>query len=416
MWLVLLLEGLGLAAVAGVFVFVLTNGAGPGGMPALFLAASTLAPSSTAAPATVSPTPTLAPPTATRGLPTATFTPLPTPTQTLTPTVTGHVTENGTGLRLREQPGTAGAILDSLSALAPLQLLGRTADSLWLQVITGNQVHGWVKAVWVATDADLNSLSVTGVATDAPVTSFNYLSGVTAHARQIFLAGQQLGNRPDVFSKVGDSNTDNPAFLFPFDLGGYNLGDYSDLQLTVGYFAGSFSRTSVAAVGGYSTSKVLDPSLAGAGCNGGETPLACEYRQNRPSAALILLGTGDQHTWQGFEARYRQIIEYTIDQGIVPVLMTKADDLETRDNTAPQGFINDTIRRLAQEYDVPLLDLRLAIDPLPNHGCNPDGFHYNTPPDGQSANFDAAHMLYGFNVRNLTALEALDSLRKYVLY
>jgi hypothetical protein len=170
------------------------------------------------------------------------------------------------------------------------------------------------------------------------------------------------------------------------------------------------------AVVGFSTYKVLDPSLAGAGCNSGETPLACEYRQNRPSAALILLGTGDQHTWQGFEARYRQIVEYTIAQGIVPVLMTKADDLETLENTAPQGFINDTIRRLAKEYDVPLLDLRLAIEPLPNHGCKPDGFHYNSPPDGQSANFDADHMQYGFNVRNLTALEALDALRKYVLY
>jgi hypothetical protein len=300
--------------------------------------------------------------------------------------------------------------------LTPLELLGRTADSLWLQVVTDKQKHGWVKAVYVITDGDLGRLAVTGVAADAPVTSYNYLSGVTAHAREIFLAGQKLGNRPDVFSKVGDSNTDNPAFLVPFDVGGFSLGDYGDLDLTIGYFSGSFARDSMAAVGGYSTSKVLDPALAGAGCNGGETPLACEYRQNRPSAALILLGTGDQHTWQGFEARYRQIVEYTIAQGIVPVLITKADDLETLENTAPQGFINDTIRRLALEYDVPLLDLRLAIDPLPNHGCNPDGFHYNTPPDGQSANFDADHLLYGFNVRNLTALEALDALRKYVLY
>src|SRR6185369_8197907 len=105
-------------------------------------------------------------------------------------------------------------------------------------------------------------------------------------------------------------------------------------------------------VGGYSTSKVLDPALAGAGCNGGETPLACEYRLNRPSVALILLGTGDQHTWQGFEARYRQIIEYTIAQGIVPVLITKADDLESLENTAPVGYINATIRQLAVEYDV----------------------------------------------------------------
>ena len=145
-------------------------------------------------------------------------------------------------------------------------------------------------------------------------------------------------------------------------------------------------------------------------------PLACEYRVNKPSVALILLGTGDQHSWQGFEARYRTVIEYTIKQGIVPVLMTKADDLESKEDTAPVGFTNDTIRRLALEYDIPLLDLRQAVEPLPNLGCGPDGFHYNSPPDGQTTTFDSAHLTYGFNMRNLTALQALDALRRYVLY
>jgi hypothetical protein len=215
---------------------------------------------------------------------------------------------------------------------------------------------------------------------------------------------------------VGDSNTDNPAFMLPFDAGQYDLGDYPDLELTVGYFVGSFSRGSAAAVGGYSTSKVLDPSQADGRCDAGETPLACEYRLHRPSVALILLGTGDQHTWQGFEARYRQIIQFTIDQGIIPVLITKADDLETLENTAPQGYINSLIRQLAVEYDVPLLDLRAAVESLPNRGCLPDGFHYNSPPDGRTAVFDSAHLQYGYPVRNLTALQALDALRRLVLY
>jgi hypothetical protein len=188
------------------------------------------------------------------------------------------------------------------------------------------------------------------------------------------------------------------------------------LAPTISYFKGSYSRVSSAAVGGFSTTKVLDPALDRGACNGGETPLACEYRVNKPSVALILLGTGDQHSWQGFEARYRTIIEYTIKQGIVPVLMTKADDLESKEDTAPVGFTNDTIRRLALEYDIPLLDLRKAVEPLPNFGCGPDGFHYNSPPDGQTTTFDAAHLIYGFNMRNLTALQALDALRRYVLY
>jgi hypothetical protein len=243
-----------------------------------------------------------------------------------------------------------------------------------------------------------------------------YLSGVTANARAIYLRGLELGNRDFAFSMVGDSNTDNPAFMLPFDLGQYDLGDYADLALTIGYFEGSFSRDSAAAVGGFSTSKVLDPAQADGRCNGGESPLACEYRLHQPSVALILLGTGDQHTWQGFEARYRQIIEYSITQGVIPVLITKADDLESLENTAPPGYINSLIRQLAVAYDVPLLDLRAAVDGLPNRGCLPDGFHYNAPPDGRTAVFDAAHLQYGYTVRNLTALQALDALRRLVLY
>ena len=319
-------------------------------------------------------------------------------------------------MRLRKSPGTAGAIVDSLAALDQLTIVGRTDDKAWLQVLTAKNAQGWVKAVWVTVTGDLNTVAVTGKAGDAPDEALAYLSGITAHARKICLAGQAIGNHVDVFSKVGDSNTDNPAFLTPFDQGNYDLGNYSDLALTINYFKGSFARTSAAAVGGFSTAKVLDPANDQAGCASGETPLACEYRINRPSVALILLGTGDQHSWQGFEARYRTIIEYTIAQGIVPVLMTKADDLESKEDTAPAGFTNETIRRLAQEYDLPLLDLRKAVEPLPNLGCGPDGFHYNRPPDGQTATFDTAHLQYGFNMRNLTALQALDALRHYVLY
>jgi len=414
-------EALALLALVAFFVGVLLRPPGPAAVPSLLTAASppSPGPSSTApaintrspaVAALVTSTPLALPATATLATPTVTA------SATTTPGVTGQVIATGGGLRLRQSPGTAGAIVDSLAALDQLKIVGRTADNAWLQVVTAKGAQGWVKAVWLTVIGDLSTLAVTGQAADAPDEALAYLSGVTAHARQIFVAGQGLGNQADVFSKVGDSNTDNPAFLTPFDQGNYALGTYSDLAPTINYFKGSFSRISSAAVGGFSTAKVLDPANDRGPCNGGETPLACEYRVNKPSVALILLGTGDQHSWQGFEARYRTIIEYTIKQGIVPVLMTKADDLESKEDTAPVGFTNDTIRRLALEYDIPLLDLRKAVEPLPNRGCGPDGFHYNSPPDGQTTNFDAAHLTYGFNMRNLTALEALDALRRYVLY
>jgi uncharacterized protein YraI len=414
-------EVLALLALVAFFAGVLLRAPAPAALPGLVTPASTPSPgasstrpaASTRGPGEAA-TATLTPIGATATTQAASATIL--ATATLTPTVTGLVIESGSGLRLRQSPGTAGAIIDSLSAADRLEIVGRTNDNTWLQVITAQKKHGWVRADFVAVSGDLKTVVVTGKAVDAPDAALTYLSGISAHARQIFLAGQGLGNRDFAFSKVGDSNTDNPAFLTPFDQGNFDLGSHADLAPTVNYFRGSFARISDAAVGGFSTAKVLDPALARGGCAGGETPLACEYRINKPSVALILLGTGDQHSWQGFEARYRQIIEYTIQQGIVPVLMTKADDLESKEDTAPAGFTNDTIRRLAREYDVPLLDLRRAVEPLPNLGCGPDGFHYNSPPDGQTANFDAAHLIYGFNMRNLTALQALDALRRYVLY
>ena len=414
-------EVLALVGLVAFFAGVVLRSGTPAPLPGLVTAANTPSPGlsstrpvgSTAVPASATVTPPPLP--ATLG-PAATAMGTAVASRTVTSTVSGQVIETGGGLRLRQSPGTAGAVLDSLKPLDLLRIVGRTADNIWLQVVTIAGKSGWVKSEFVAITGDLKSVSVTGKAADAPDTALTFLSGITAHARNIFLAGQALGNRNYAFSKVGDSNTDNPAFLTPFDQGTFNLGSYVDLATTINYFRGSFARASHAAVGGFSTAKVLDPSLAGAGCAGGETPLACEYRLNKPSVALILLGTGDQHSWQGFEARYRKIIEYSIQQGVVPVLITKADDLESKEDTAPAGFTNETIRRLALEYDVPLLDLRHAVEPLPNLGCGPDGFHYNSPADGQTATFDAAHLTYGFNMRNLTALEALEALRRYVLY
>jgi len=242
-----------------------------------------------------------------------------------------------------------------------------------------------------------------------------YLSNITPHAREIFLLGQSLGNNARAFALVGDSNTDNPAFFAPFDRGWYNLGKYAYLQAAIRYFQGWFARHSPAAVGSFSTARALDPALAGAGCAPGETPLACEYRAKMPSVALILIGTGDHQDWRGFEGRYRQIIDFTLSKGIIPVLITKADDAEAIFGDAPLGYINGVIERLSVEYNIPLLDLRRVVNTLPDHGCTADGFHYSSPPDGRVADFTGNHLNYGFPVRNLTALQALEALRSHVL-
>jgi LysM repeat protein len=361
--------------------------------------------------------------------------------------VSPQVSAEGVNLALRESPGTDAKLITRLPAYTPLKMIGRTSDSAWVKVETTEKKQGWVFVLYV----DLNptfSLSKVTVLSDqsAPLpvaaaakssanstpapnsantppqqteppasSSYPYFSGV-GRASEIFVAGQKLGNRPNVFSVIGDSNSENPAFLKPIDWGAYDLGGYQYLRPTVDYFRGSFGRNSASAFGGFNTTMTLDPARAPSGCAAGENSLQCEYRLARPSIALIMLGTGDQHAWQGFEERYRKIIDYTISQGIIPVLQTKADDLETRDNNAPLGTINGIIRRLASEYRVPLLDVRAVMDTLPNRGCISDGFHYNKPPDGQAAYFSSSsYMQYGFNQRNLMALQALDLLRRQVI-
>ena len=72
-----------------------------------------------------------------------------------------------------------------------------------------------------------------------------------------------------------------------------------------------------------------------------------------------------------YERYMRQIIEYTMAQGAVPILATKADNIE-KDQS-----INLTTAKLAYEYDLPLWNWWAAAQPLGDHGIDPyrDGFH-----------------------------------------
>jgi LysM repeat protein len=333
------------------------------------------------------------------------------------------------GLRLRKGPGLDADVITKLPDATPLNLLARTGDSVWLEISLSDGTRGWVMSGYVDAIGSVASIVVAQSAQAPPIANATaappqsvprdepYLSAISAKVAAIYRAGQAKGNRANAFALVGDSNTQHPAFLQPLDQGNYNLGDYGYLEDTIKFFKGSFARSqsSPAAVGGFNTTKVLDPGNSPSWCNKGETPLACELRSTKASVALILLGTGDQHSWQGFEGRYRTIIEYTIAQGVIPVLITKGDSLESRDNNATPGYINAIIARLSREYDVPLLDLHLAIANLPNTGFNSDGFHYNSPPDNKSCYFLGDSMRYGYTIRNLTALQMLDAIRRQVL-
>jgi hypothetical protein len=227
-----------------------------------------------------------------------------------------------------------------------------------------------------------------------------FSTGDADTVRAIFEHGQALGNNPHAFSKIGDCNSELPFFLGKFDKEEYNLGLYAYLQPVIDQFAGSFGRESMAVWTGNHAWAVFDATWSNpAYCLPGETPIACEFRANRPSLVLIRLGTNESGSPDLFETNLRQIIEFSIDHGVIPVLGTKADHLEGSDRN------NDIVRALAEEYGVPLWDFGRVADSLPARGLLADGFHMSyVPPDYTTP----AALQTGHSVQNLMALMALN--------
>lgn len=225
-------------------------------------------------------------------------------------------------------------------------------------------------------------------------------------ARQIYVRGLALGNRPNAFAKVGDCGVETRFFLTDFDgdPAHYDLGPYEDLRTTIEYFAGSFDRDSVAAKNGANTAGLFVPLWADREiCGPDEGPLECEYRLWKPSIALIMVGTNDAGRPERFEESLRAVVDATIERGIVPVLATKADNLEGG------HVINAAIARVAKDYDIPLWNFWAAVQPLPRHGLQPDGAHLTFLPNRFG---DPNAMQTAWPVRNLTALQVLDALRQ----
>ena len=220
----------------------------------------------------------------------------------------------------------------------------------------------------------------------------------------IYARGLELGNNPRAFSKIGDCEAVASWFLKDFDLGEryYKLGEYADLQAVIDYYKGSYERESLAAKAGFTAASALSPLWADPyKCEKNETPLDCEYRVNRPILAFIIMGTNDHNHRATFEPNLRKVVERSIELGVIPVLVTKADNLEG-DNS-----LNASIAAIANEYDVPLWNYWAAVQGLPNAGLQEDKAHLTWAPNLFD---DPNNLLFAWPVRNLNALQTLDVL------
>lgn len=226
---------------------------------------------------------------------------------------------------------------------------------------------------------------------------------ISQTTREIYQRGLALGNNPHAFSKVGDCETYTTWFLNDFDQGSqaYNLGPYSDLQPVIDHFSGSYERLSVATRQGFTSASLSTPLWADREkCENAESPLACELRLHRPAFAIVALGTNDANDPKRFEENYRKVVETLIAQGVVPILATKADNLEG------DGSINATIVRLAHEYDLPLWNFWAALQDLPRQGLQEDGAHLTWYPNDFSNEWGMREASWPW--RNLTALQVLQ--------
>ncbi len=232
---------------------------------------------------------------------------------------------------------------------------------------------------------------------------------VSEATRAIYSRGIERGNDPRAFSKIGDCQNVPSLFLAPFDDPRlYSLGEeYAGLQETIDWYGGSFSRDSEAVRRGFNAASVISPFWSDPEmCESGESPLNCELRLNRPSVAIISLETWWEGAPENYEKYVREIIETTLAYDVVPILATKADDLEGGHQ------INALLADLAMEYEIPLWNFWRAVQPLPDHGLLEDGFHLT-----MAGNYfdDPQRMKKAWPWRNLTALQSLDQVRRIVV-
>ncbi|MBV6402557.1 MAG: hypothetical protein CNIPEHKO_02870 [Anaerolineales bacterium] len=212
--------------------------------------------------------------------------------------------------------------------------------------------------------------------------------------RKVYERGLSLGNDPHAFSLFGDCQARPAEFFGVFETDESLYQSLSpDLQETVDNFRGSFNRESPTAQDGTTPGALLwiQWHQGKFDCTFAETPVECELRIHRPSFVIIQIGTH-------FESRntdyLRRIIEQLLDEGVIPILATKADNREKDER------VNRDMALLASEYDLPLWNFWAAVSDLPNRGLYTRD---DRPLQGDIYLTDEAR-----GIHRMTALETLN--------
>jgi hypothetical protein len=224
--------------------------------------------------------------------------------------------------------------------------------------------------------------------------------------------------QPDVFAKVGASNTVSTGFFHCFAGSDIRLDAWAALEPTRAFFAArtvdgtrnSFNRTSLAATVGWSAGKALE---------GSPNPLEQEVAAIDAGFALVMFGTNDTYP-QGvmpFGRNLLGVVDELLTLGVVPILSTIPPRADSASADALVPEMNAIIRAVAQARQVPYVDLWQLLAPVPGHGLVGDGVHLSIYTNGGAHPcwFTPEAMSDGQNIRNRLHLEALDRARRFLL-
>ena len=219
-------------------------------------------------------------------------------------------------------------------------------------------------------------------------------TAIDSSLQNVYERGLSLGNDPHAFSIFGDCQAKPDEFFGVFETDPTaSLFLSLELRETVENFKGSFNRESSTAQDGTTPGALLWTQWHRGeyGCTFAETPVECELRTHRPSFVIIQIGTH-------FESRnieyLRKIVLQLLDEGVVPILATKADNREKDER------VNRDMALLASEYDLPLWNFWAAVSDLPNRGLYTRS---DRPLQGDIYLTDEAA-----EIHRLTGLEALN--------
>jgi hypothetical protein len=256
---------------------------------------------------------------------------------------------------------------------------------------------------------------------------------VAGHIEKVAARGAQVGNRPGVFAKIGDSITASPSFLQALACRSPQPGEWGELLGTVEFFGedsvppgseeaqcpitNSYSRVGVAAVPGWRAVDALSRLESSPECL--DLPaVSCELQLIRPSVALIMFGTNDLEDFTAVQFRrdLARVARLVAGAGTIPVISTIPPRARWPFFQRVARF-NAEIAALAENRALPLWNYwRQMVEPgVPNQGLGEDGVHPSALcPPCTAIDFRPPGLRQGYALRNLGALRVLDRLRRRV--